>query len=80
MFGLFENDADLDAIAEKGKQIIGILDGMEHYKAVALLKSCIDMLGETIVHADEVFQDRPTIPDPETYIAEKHAQERDTEE
>lgn len=75
MFGLFENDADLDAIAEKGKQIIGILDGMEHYKAVALLKSCMDMLGETVVHVDEVFQDRPTIPDPDDYIAEKKAQE-----
>lgn len=80
MFGLFENDADLDAIAEKGKQIIGILDGMEHCKAVALLKSCMAMLGDAIVRADDIFQDRPTIPDPETYIAEKHAQERDTEE
>ena len=75
MFGLFENDADLDMIAEKGEQIIRILDGMEHYKAVALLKSCMAMLGDTIVRADDIMQDRPTIPDPEAYIAEKKAQE-----
>lgn len=75
MFGLFESDADLDMIAEKGEQIIGILDGMEHCKAVALLKSCMAMLGDTIVRADDILQDKPTIPDPETYIAEKKAQE-----
>ena len=75
MFGLFENDADLDMIAEKGEQIIRILDGMEHYKAVALLKSCMAMLGDTIVRADDIMQDGPTIPDPDDYIAEKHAQE-----
>lgn len=75
MFDFLENDKELDEIAEKGYQIIRILDGMEHYKAVALLKSCMDMLGETVVHADEVFQDRPTIPDPEAYISEKKAQE-----
>lgn len=75
MFGLFESDADLDMIAEKGKQIIRILDGMEHRKAVALLKSCMAMLGDTIVRADDILQDRPTIPDPEDYIAEKKAQE-----
>ena len=75
MFGLFESDADLDMIAGKGKQIIRILDGMEHYKAVALLKSCMTMLGDTIVRADDILQDRPTIPGPEAYIAEKKAQE-----
>ena len=75
MFGLFENDADSDMIAEKGERIIRILDGMEHYKAVALLKSCMAMLGDTIVRADDIMQDRPTIPDPDEYIAEKKAQE-----
>lgn len=75
MFGLFESDADLDAMAEKGKRIIRILDGMEHYKAVALLKSCMAMLGDAIVRADDIMRDRPTIPDPDEYIAEKKAQE-----